>query len=176
MASKSTILEWVKTIVISVLIALLITTFIKPTLVKGYSMYPTISQNDYLVINKIPYLMNEPKYGDIVVFKSKLQTVEGNEKDLIKRVIGMPGDTLEIKDGKVYRNGKVITESYVYGGITPGEMAPTSVEKGMLFVMGDNRPNSLDSRDESVGEVPMGKVMGKVLVRLFPINKIGTVQ
>lgn len=176
MKAKNTVFEWIRTIVLSILIALLITTFIKPTLVKGYSMYPTISQYDYLVINKIPYIMHEPRYGDIIVFKSNLQTVEGNEKDLIKRVIGLPGDIIEIKDGKVYRNGKPLDEPYIYGGVTPGKMDPILVEEGMLFVMGDNRPNSLDSRDKSVGEVPMGKIMGKVLVRIFPFTRIGTVK
>lgn len=176
MAVKNSILEWIKTIIISIFIALLITTFIKPTLVKGYSMYPTISQYDYLFINKMPYITKEPKYGDIIVFKSNLQTIEGHEKDLIKRVIGLPGDTIEIKDGKVYRNGKALNEPYINGGFTPGEMKPTLVKEGRLFVMGDNRPNSLDSRDDSVGEVPMDKIMGKVLVRLFPPSKIGTVN
>jgi len=176
MSQGNTIKEWVKTIIISVVIALAITTFIRPTLVKGYSMYPTINEYDYLIINRIPYITHEPNYGDIVVFKTTQLTVDGSEKDLIKRVIGLPGDIIEIKAGIVYRNGEALTEPYIYGDITPGEIEPIAVEEGKLFVMGDNRPNSLDSRDERVGEVPMSNIQGKVIVRLFPFTKIGTID
>lgn len=176
MSQGNTIKEWAKTIIISVVIAFVITTFIRPTLVKGYSMYPTINQYDYLIINRIPYISHEPEYGDIVVFKTNQLTVDGSEKDLIKRVIGLPGDVIEIKEGIVYRNGEALTEPYIYGGYTPGEMELVTIEEDKIFVMGDNRPNSLDSRDERVGEVPMSSIMGKVIVRLFPFNKIGTVD
>ncbi len=176
MSQGNTIKEWVKTIIISIIIAFIITTFIRPTLVKGYSMYPTIDEYDYLIINRIPYIADEPDYGDIVVFKTNQLTIDGSEKDLIKRVIGLPGDIIEIEKGVVYRNGKALDEPYIYGGSTPGELDPTVVEEGKLFVMGDNRPNSLDSRDERVGEVPMSSIQGKVMVRLFPFSKIGTIE
>lgn len=176
MSQENTIKEWAKTIIISIVIALVITTFIRPTLVKGYSMYPTISEYDYLIINRIPYINHEPDYGDIVVFKATQLSVDGNEKDLIKRVMGLPGDVIEIKDGIVYRNGKALQEPYIHGGYTPGEMGPVTIEDGKIFVMGDNRQNSLDSRDDRVGEVPMRNIRGKVIVRLFPFDKVGAVD
>lgn len=169
---KKEILEWIKTIVVSVVIAMIITTFIRPTLVKGYSMYPTLDQYDYLIINKIPYMLHEPERGDIVVFKSHLKTLEGKEKDLIKRIIGIAGDHVRITEGKVFVNGKELIEDYINGGYTPGEV-DMIVPEGMLFVMGDNRENSLDSRDERVGPVEKDALMGKAFLRLYPFSKIG---
>ncbi len=169
---KREVLEWIKTIIISVVVALVITVFIRPTLVKGYSMYPTLDQYDYLIINKIPYMMHEPERGDIVVFKSHLKTTNGKEKDLIKRVIGIAGDRVKVANGKVYLNGKELNESYIYGDYTPGEV-DLEVPEGMIFVMGDNRENSLDSRDERVGPIELEALRGKVFVRLYPFTKIG---
>jgi signal peptidase I len=171
-----TILELLKTIVIAVAIAMLITTFFKPTLVKGYSMYPTIQPNNYLIINKIPYMQGEPVYGDIVVFKAAIAFEGGEEKDLIKRVIGLPGDEIAVHDGTVYRNGKALEEPYIYGGLTPGDLAPVIVSEGFIFVMGDNRPVSLDSRDPSLGEISMDALLGKAAIRLYPFNEMGTIK
>lgn len=171
-----TIFEFAKTIIIALIIALLITTFIKPTLVKGYSMYPTIEPYNYLIVNRIPYITGKPSHGDIIVFKAHVYSDTGEEKDLIKRIIGLEGDVIEIKDGVVYRNGEALEEDYIYGGITPGDMAPIKVNEGCVFVMGDNRQNSLDSRDPSVGEVAISDVLGRVDLRLFPFDQIGLVK
>lgn len=171
-----TIIEFAKTIIIALVIALIITTFIKPTLVKGYSMYPTIEPYNYLIVNKIPYITGEPSHGDIVVFKAHIYTDNGEEKDLIKRVIGVEGDVIEIKDDIVYRNGEALTEDYIYGGVTPGDMQPVTVDEGYIFVMGDNRPNSLDSRDPSIGEIAVADILGRVDLRLFPFNQIGLIN
>ncbi|MGI6747656.1 MAG: signal peptidase I [Anaerovoracaceae bacterium] len=171
-----TIFEFSKTIIIALIIALLITTFIKPTLVKGYSMYPTIEPYNYLIVNRIPYITGKPSHGDIIVFKAHVYSDTGEEKDLIKRIIGMEGDVIEIKDGVVYRNGEALEEDYIYGGITPGDMAPFTVDEGYVFVMGDNRQNSLDSRDPSVGEVAVSDVLGRVDLRLFPFDQIGLIN
>ena len=172
---KKEILEWVKTIVISVVVAFIITAFIRPTLVKGYSMYPTLDQYDYLIINKIPYMLHEPEKGDIVVFKSHLRAVDGKEKDLIKRVIGVAGDKIKVINGKVYVNQRELKEPYIYAEYTPGEV-DLEVPEGTVFVMGDNRENSLDSRDERVGPIELGMVRGKVSIRLYPFSKIGKVD
>ncbi len=172
---KKEILEWVKTIAISIVIAMIITTFIRPTLVKGYSMYPTLNEYDYLIINKIPYMLHEPERGDVVVFQSHIMTIEGKEKDLIKRVIGIPGDTIQITEGKVFVNGQLMDENYINGNYTSGEVL-LEVPENMIFVMGDNRENSLDSRDEKVGAVPIDTVRGKTLIRLYPFTKIGTID
>lgn len=176
MGMKKTIIEFSKTIISALLIALLITTFIKPTLVKGYSMYPTIEPYNYLIVNKLPYLAGKPRHGDIIVFKAHIYTDNGEEKDLIKRVIGLEGDIIEVKDGLVYRNGKALTEDYIHGGVTPGDMEAFEVDEGYIFVMGDNRPNSLDSRDPIIGEVAISDIMGRVDVRLFPFDQIGLIN
>jgi signal peptidase I len=172
---KKEIWEWFKTIAISVVIAVVITMFIRPTLVKGYSMYPTLNQYDYLIINKIPYMIHEPERGDIIVFKSHLKTLEGKDKDLIKRVIGVEGDKIRVTNGEVFLNGSALKESYIEGIYTPGEIE-IEVPEGMVFVMGDNRENSLDSRDERVGPVAIDSIRGKVMVRLYPFSKIGKVR
>ena len=117
-----------------------------------------------------------PEYGDIIVFDAAIYTAEGEGKKLIKRVIGLPGDVLEIKGGLVYRNGKALQEEYVYGQLTPGEMIPTTVSKGCIFVMGDNRPTSLDSRDPAIGQVPLADIMGRVDLRLYPFDQIGAIR
>ncbi len=168
-------MEWVKTIVVSVVIALIITTFIRPTLVKGQSMYPTLEPYNYLIINKIPYMMHEPEHGDIVVFKSHLKSLDGKEKDLIKRVVAVEGDEISVEDGRVYVNGVEVEEEYINGNYTPGDINLT-IPEGMVFVMGDNRQNSLDSRDGRVGPVEIDTIRGKVLVRLFPFSKLGKVE
>ena len=173
---RKTIFEFAKTIILALAIALLITSFIKPTLVKGYSMYPTIEPYNYLIVNKIPYLTGKPAHGDIVVFKAHLYTENGEEKDLIKRIIGLEGDTIEVKDGIVYRNDEALKEDYIYGGETPGDMAPFTVDKGCIFVMGDNRPNSMDSRDPGIGEIAIADIMGRVDLRLFPFDEIGLIN
>ncbi|WP_432665745.1 signal peptidase I [Wukongibacter baidiensis] len=169
------IFEWIKTIVVAVVIALVITTFIRPTLVKGQSMYPTLEPNNYLIINKIPYMMHKPERGDIVVFKSHLKTDDGKEKDLIKRVVAVAGDNVVIKDGVTYINGEKQNEGYINGDFTSGDVE-VEVPEGKVFVMGDNRQNSLDSRDPRVGNVDIETIIGKVLVRLFPFNEIGKVK
>lgn len=170
------IFEWIKTIVVSVVIALIIIMFIRPTLVKGYSMYPTLEPNNYLIINKVPYMIHEPERGDIVVFKSALESENGKKKDLIKRVIALSGDTLRIENNNVYVNGEKVDEPYIHGGYTNGELDEMIVDEGKVFVMGDNRSKSKDSRDADVGQVEVDTIRGKVLVRLFPFNKIGSVE
>ncbi len=169
------IMEWVKTILLSIAIAFLITLFVRPTLVKGYSMYPTLEPNNYLIINKIPYTLGEPSRGDIVVFKSHLLTEDGREKDLIKRVIAIPGDHLVIESGRVYVNDVEIDESYINGSFTRGDLNLT-IPCEKIFVMGDNREKSMDSRDARVGPVNLEMIRGKVIVRLFPFDEIGSVD
>lgn len=172
---KKKVWEYGKTIVLALLVALAITTFIKPTLVQGYSMYPTIQPHNYLIVNRTPYLAGTPKHGDIIVFRANLQTPQGEDKDLIKRVIGLPGDLISIHDGMVYRNGEALHEDYIYGGVTPGEMDPVKVRKDCVFVLGDNRPISRDSRDPAVGQIKMSNIIGRADLRLYPFNEIGII-
>ncbi|MDD2216346.1 MAG: signal peptidase I [Eubacteriales bacterium] len=173
---KRTIFEFGRTILLALIIAFLITSLAKPTLVKGYSMYPTIKPNSLLLINKVPYLVGKPDYGDIVVFSAQVYTDEGEGKKLIKRIVGMEGDTIEIKKGIVYRNGKPLKEDYINGSITPGNMEAMIVSPNCIFVMGDNRGASLDSRDSAIGEIHLKDIVGRADLRLFPFDEIGVLE
>lgn len=168
---KKETLEWFKTIAIAGLMALLITSFIRPTLVRGLSMFPTLEENDYLLIYRQAYRQELPQFGNIIVFKSHLLQTNGKEKDLVKRVIGTPGDHVVVSDGNVYVNDELLVESYINGNYTDGYVDEL-VPEGFIFAMGDNRPNSLDSREPSVGMIPLDKIIGKVFIRLYPFNKI----
>ena len=170
--------EFIKDIVIAVIIVALITIVIKPTIVKESSMEPTLYENNYLIINKLSYFHKDhPGYGDIIVFRSDLDRTDGGGKKLlIKRVIGVEGDVMTITDGKVWRNGELLEEEYVHGQDTWAdegmEIVNLEVGEDELFCMGDNRDVSLDSRSPEVGNVPEGAVVGKAVVRLFPFNQI----
>lgn len=172
-AVKKEIIEWIKVIVVAVVLAGIITSFVRPTLVKGASMENTLKQYDYLLVNKMAYKKDLPEYKDIIIFKSELIQDNGKAKDLVKRVIGLPGDHIVVTEGKVYRNEELLEEPYTKDGYTDYEI-DVIVPEDHIFAMGDNRLDSTDSRDPSVGPVPMEHIVGKVFVRLFPFNKITT--
>ena len=131
--------------------------------------------DDYVIISKQAYtLFGDVERGDVIVFKSDLLDGEGNSKHLIKRIIGIPGDTIEIKNGLVYRNGEKLEEDYVNEKRQSGEMEPIIVEEGKLFVLGDNRRVSQDSRSEEIGQIDQETIVGKVVLRIFPFDKIQT--
>lgn len=172
---KKEAIEWMKIIATALIFAFIITQFIRPTLVRGESMYPTLEENDYLIINRMAYKFGEPKDGDIIVFSTELLQEDGDRKDLVKRIIGVSGDHIKIENSKVYVNDKLIAEPYIHDNYTEGNI-DIVVPKGKIFAMGDNREKSLDSRYEDVGLVNEKDVMGKVMIRLFPFNKIGKVN
>lgn len=172
---KKEIFEWVKVFALAIVFAFLITQFIKPTLVRGESMYSTLEEGDYLIINRMAYKFGEPDRGDIIVFKSNLQQDDGTSKDLVKRIIGVGGDTVKIENSKVYVNGTELDETYIDDQITEGNV-DTVVPEGTVFVLGDNRDISLDSRYEQVGFINESDILGKVFVRLYPFNKIGLLE
>lgn len=167
---------WIRDIAIALAIGLLLTQLIKPTIVREHSMESTLNEYDYIVLNRQAYLLNEPKPGDIIVFHTDLVQTNGKEKLLIKRIIGTPGDTINISDGIVYRNGEPLSEPYTKEGYTASDMDEVTIPPDSLFVMGDNRQNSADSRDASVGFVHKKNILGKATLRLYPFNKIGLVH
>ncbi|AKL94442.1 signal peptidase I [Clostridium aceticum] len=169
---KKEIIEWIKTIVLSLVIALIITTFIKPTIVKNYSMIPTLDENNFLIVNRLLYKQGTPSRGDIIVFRSPLKTPAGKDKLLIKRVIALPGEEIVISDGSVFINGEYLEEPYLVDSYTEGSIDAV-IPEGKIFAMGDNRGNSLDSRDDILGLVDMEDVIGKAFLRLYPLNRIG---
>lgn len=166
----------IRDILLALLLALAISLLIRPTIVKEISMMPTLAENNYLMISKQSFRFGEVGRDDIIVFHSNLMDEQGKEKLLIKRIIGIPGDVLTITNGKVYRNGYRIQEPYIMGGIdgqTSGEMYNYVVPDNFVFVMGDNREVSLDSRAEEVGPVRISDIIGKAFFRLYPFNQIG---
>lgn len=172
---KKEIFEWIKVFALAIVFAFLITQFIKPTLVRGDSMYSTLEEGDYLIINRMAYKFGEPERGDIIVFESNLQQDDGTSKDLVKRVIGIGGDTVKIENSKVYVNGEELNEPYIGDEITEGNI-DTVVPEGTVFVLGDNRDISLDSRYDEVGFINESDILGKVFVRLYPFNRIGLLE
>ena len=173
---KSELLEWIRDIAIAIIIALIILVFLKPIIIQQESMEPNFNPGDYVITSRQAYtLFGEPKRGDVIVFKTELKDEEGKNKNLIKRVIGLPGDVVSMKDGYLYINDELLDEPYVKEqGISDlvigGDMAPVIVPEGMLFCCGDNRGVSLDSR--SIGPIAIDSVVGKVKIRLYPFNQI----
>ena len=165
--------EWIKDIIIAVVIAVVILQFVKPTIVREHSMENTLASNDYLFVSKQHYRFHDYERGDIIVFQSDLETSTGSKKLLIKRIIGLPGETVMITGGNVYIDGELLEEDYTKDGYTSSEMAVRTVPEGTLFCMGDNRQNSTDSRSESVGCVEFDRVVGKAFIRLFPFHSFG---
>lgn len=172
------IFEWIKTIIAAFALAFVINIFGGIAIVDGQSMNPTLHNKDMLILDKISYKTHSPNRGDVVAFKTDLEFPQGVWKDigmkknLVKRVIGLPGDEIVVKDGEVYINGEKQKEDYIADGITDGEIN-IIVPEGHLFVMGDNRLFSNDSRREAVGFVKIDSIIGRVTVRLFPFNALG---
>jgi len=149
---------------------------LQPNQIKGASMEPTFFNGYYIFTSKITYKMRKPHRGDIVVFHSpKNQDIE-----FIKRIIGLPGDTILIENNEIYINGILIPEKYISAKTTliPGSFAqegvPIQVPDGQVFVMGDNRPRSSDSRE--FGTIPKKSIVGHVFYRYFPTEKIGPIN
>lgn len=166
-------LSWIRDIGVALVIAAIVLFFFKPIIIQQESMQPTFYSNDYVIISRQAYSMfGDIEHGDVIVFKSTMLDENGNEKHLIKRVIGLPGDTIEIAGGYVIRNGETLDESYVAEAGASGNMDPVIVEEGKLFVLGDNRQVSHDSRAPEIGQIEQDTIVGKVVLRIFPFDEI----
>jgi signal peptidase I len=163
------LVEWVVIIVGALLVAFLVKTFlVQAFYIPSGSMLPTLQEQDRVLVNKLSYDLHAVHRGDIVVFKGPEQA-QGEVKDLIKRVIGLPGDTVEAHDGKVFVNGKAINEPYLGPGITTGPLEPQKIPANHYWVMGDNRGNSKDSR--FFGPIDKSLIIGRAFVRVWPVSR-----
>jgi signal peptidase I len=171
------IFDWTVHIIIAVLIGLIIVNFvIQRTVVDGVSMEPTLQNGDNLWVEKISPRLGGLHRGDIVTIN--VPDKVGTEKNpLIKRIIAVENDTIEIKDGKVFINGKLQTEHYILGNYTgdpvDSQNNNVKIKKGYVYVLGDNRQNSTDSR--IIGPVEVRRIIGKAVIRIYPFSKLGFV-
>lgn len=166
---KSWFRELAESILPALVIVLVINVFLaQATRVEGQSMEPNLHTNERIIIEKLSYRFHDPQRGDIVVIRPP----QRSSVPLIKRVIGLPGDWVEIQGGAVYVNGELLDEPYL-DQQTLGMMPATLVPEESVFVLGDNRRASNDSR--SFGVVPYEDIIGKAWFRYWPIDKIGLV-
>jgi len=203
------ILEWIVCVIVAVVLAVVIRYFVgTPTVVKQVSMFPTLKQNDRLILNRLTRTTKTmPNRGDIITFEAPLEQNEylkenviapyDNQEDwsfvkkfvfnvlemgkisYIKRVIALPGEHIEIKDGAVYIDGKMLVEDYLGDDVLTtslggGEYVDLIVPDNCVFAMGDNRPGSKDSR--YFGCIPLEKIESKVVIRFWPLNVFGKVK
>lgn len=187
---------WTASILFAVVIAVVVDTKVFAAVeVRQSSMENTLYQGQKLIIEKVSYIFNSPKNGDIIIFlEDKYKRNYGDELNifkedvenqlnlsssvntrLVKRVIGVPGDKIDLIDGYVYVNGKKINESYVTSKTFKEDISfPIKVPDGKLFVLGDNRQVSRDSR--GFGLIDYKQVDGKVILRIWPLDKLGKVK
>jgi len=188
--------SWVAVIVVALFLSLFIdSTVIAKAEVEQSSMENTLFEGQQLIVSKLSYAFDEPKRGDIIIFLeneekgnvidtfirslkgrfSSSDEIAAEQERLVKRVIGVPGDEIDIQDGSVFINGEKLEESYANGETLPGNMElPITVEEDELFVIGDNREVSRDSRD--FGPIDVKQVEGKAVFRIYPFNKMGKVE
>ena len=165
-----TVFEWVGLVVLALIIALLIKTFLfQAFYIPSESMVPTLKVHDRVLVNKLSYKLHDVHRGDIVVFKAPPNADPGID-DLVKRVVGLPGDVVEGHGGHVYINGKRLPETYLPVGVTTSAFDARKIPKDSYWVMGDNRGNSKDSR--SFGFITKGQIVGRVFLRIWPLTRI----
>ncbi len=166
---KSIARELLETIVLTLVIFLLVRTVVQNFRVEGMSMEPNFHDGQFLLINKLAYRLGEPERGDVIVFRYPLDP----SRDFIKRVIGLPGETVEIRNGQVYVDNQPIKDPATVNQASYN-LGATVLGPNELFVLGDNRPNSSDSH--SWGTLQLDKVIGKVILSYWPPEDWGLVR
>lgn len=166
-AVRAAVVELIKTVAGAAVLAMVIMTFVaRAFTVEGNSMLPTLHDGERLMVDKLTYRFSEPQRGDIVVFRYPLDPRE----HYIKRIVGVPGDEVAVRNGRVFVNGTPLEESYL-SSPTLGRFGPVRVPEGHYFVLGDNRINSQDSRSPLVGYVPRELIVGRALLRYWPLSR-----
>ena len=171
-----TILGYILYILVIIGLTWMIVTFVgQRTRVSGQSMETTLQDGDNLIVDKISYRFHDPSRYDIIVFPYKYE----ENRFYIKRIIGLPGEIVQVKDGYTYINGKKLT-SDIYGREVMDEPGiaeePIKLGSDEYFVLGDNRNHSQDSRDPYVGVLKRSDLMGRAFVRIYPLNKFGVIK
>lgn len=171
-----TVLVWIVEIALVILLAAGVSNFLcKSIVVQEGSMEPTLKAGDRALINSVAYKLSSPRRGDIVVFRA----ADGAKSSLhIKRIIGLPGETVQIKDGQILIDGKTYMEQKDFPAITNPGLAeePIKLGSGEYFVLGDNRNNSEDSRHIDVGKVKKKNILGKLWFVVSPMDKFGILK
>lgn len=170
---KEEVWEWIKSLVVAFVLAMFIRTFFFQAFkIPSSSMYPTLQIGDHLIANKLVYRFREPERGEIVIFKFP----ENTQRDFVKRLIGLPGEKVRINDGKIYINGKAVTESRLTSRYYFNDegMPETDVPSDSYFVLGDNSANSYDSR--YWGFVPRKDLLGEALFIYWPPKRWGIIK
>jgi signal peptidase I len=166
-------LEWVVVIAGAVLIALLVRSFVVQSFrIPSGSMEPTLAVGDRVLVNRLSYRLHDINRGDVIVFErpDSAPAAPGEPEDLIKRVIGLPGDTIVAREGTVYVNDRPLDEPYLPAGTSTTNLEdPVKVPEGEVFVMGDNRDNSSDSR--FIGTIPVDSVVGRAFAIIWPVSR-----
>lgn len=166
------VVEWVVLIACALAIALVIKTFVfQAFYIPSPSMVPTLEVHDRVLVNKLSYHLHPVHRGDIVVFKAPPGVESADIQDLVKRVIGLPGDTVEGRGGHIYIDGRLLKESYLPAGTESKTFGPEHVPAHSYFVLGDNRPSSKDST--VFGPISRSLIVGRVFVRIWPLSRLG---
>ncbi|MBN1259362.1 MAG: signal peptidase I [Anaerolineae bacterium] len=168
-AAKTIARELLVTVAPALLLALLITHFVgERTVVLSQSMEPTLHPDQQIIVEKMTYHFRAPRRGEIVVIG-----VEESDIPYIKRVVGLPGETLEIRNSRVFIDGHILTETYL-PNVTPGTYGPVIIPEDHIFVMGDNRGNSRDSR--ALGPIALDKVIARAWISVWPVEDFGPLK
>ncbi len=168
---NSFFMEILQSLLVAAVLAFLIHTFIMQNFrIPSGSMEPTLQIQDYIFASKLAYRLDEPKRGDIVVFKYPKDT----SRYFVKRLIALGGETVALKDSQLYIDGQLVPEDYLPPGLRFGSYGPVTVPEGYYFMMGDNRNNSSDSRDW--GFVPRNLIVGKEIFIYWPPDRIGVAR
>ena len=169
------LLVWLLVIAVGVVASYLVVTFVgQRTQVSGESMETTLSDGDHLIVDKISYRFNDPQRYDIIVFPYRLE----KNTYYIKRIIGLPGETVQIVNGYVYITGVQLDEHYGNEVMEEAGLAAEPITLGAdeYFVLGDNRNNSQDSRAANVGVIHRDEILGRAWVRIWPISDFGVIK
>lgn len=171
-SASRTILEWILVVGGAVLIALVVKTFLfQAFYIPTGSMEPTLNVGDRILVNKASYKLHDVHRGDIIVFERPANASTGTIEDLIKRVVALPGETIEVRQGKVFIDGKALPEPYLPEGMVTPPFPKTTVPPDRLFVLGDNRGDSQASN--VFGPIDQDLIVGRAFVRVWPLGDLG---